>query len=54
MTKTFKKIAIYLTEWSMLKIYATVMTTAFLCLWIPTMFIAIKNVITQLIIRLFK
>ena len=54
MTKTFKKIAIYLTEWSMLKIYATVMTTAFLCLWIPTMFIAIKNVITQLIIPLFK
>ena len=54
MTKTFKKIAIYLTEWSMLKIYATVMTTAFLCIWIPTMFIAIKNVITQLIIPIFK
>ena len=30
MTKTLKKIAIYLTEWHMLKIYATVMTTAIL------------------------
>ena len=32
MTKTLKKIAIYLTEWHMLKIYATIMTTAFLCI----------------------
>ena len=53
MTKTFKKIAIYLTEWSMLKIYATVMTTAFLCIWIPTMFIAIKNVFQLLISLIF-
>jgi len=54
MTKTLKKIATYLTEWHMLKIYATVMTTCFLCIWIPTMFIAIKNVIFQVIIPLFK
>ena len=54
MTKTLKKIAIYLTEWNMLKIYATVMTTAFFCLWIPTMFIVIKNVIEQVILPIFK
>lgn len=54
MTKTIKKVAIYLTEWSMLKIYATIMTTAFLCIWIPTMFIAIKNIITQMILPIFK
>jgi hypothetical protein len=30
MTKTLKKIVTYLTEWHMLKIYATVMTTCFL------------------------
>ena len=49
MTKTLKKIAIYLTEWHMLKIYATVMTTAFLCIWIPTMFIVIKKLIQTFI-----
>ncbi len=54
MTKTIKQIAIYLTEWHMLKIYATIMTTAFLCIWIPTMFIAIKNIITQMILPIFK
>jgi hypothetical protein len=54
MTKTIKKIAIYLTEWHMLKIYATIMTTAFLCIWIPTMFVAIKNVIMQVILPIFK
>ena len=54
MTKTLKKITTYLTEWSMLKIYATVMTTCFLCIWIPTMFIAIKNVIMQVILPIFK
>jgi len=41
-------------EEKMLKIYATVMTTAFLCLWIPTMFIVIKNVIEQVILPIFK
>ena len=54
MTKTIKKTIRFLTEWNMLKIYATVMTTAFLCIWIPTMFIAIKNVIMQVILPIFK
>ncbi len=54
MTKTLKQVATYLTEWSMLKIYATIMTTAFLCIWIPTMFIAIKNVIIHVILPIFK
>jgi hypothetical protein len=49
MTKTLKQVAIYLTEWNMLKIYATIMTTAFLCLWIPTMFIVIKELIQTFI-----
>jgi len=30
-------------EEKMLKIYATIMTTIFLAIWIPTMAIAIKN-----------
>ena len=30
-------------EEKMLKIYATIMTTIFLAIWIPTMFIALKN-----------
>ena len=54
MTKTLKQVATYLTEWNMLKIYATIMTTAFLCIWIPTMFIAIKNVIIHVILPIFK
>jgi len=49
MTKTLKQVAIYLTEWNMLKIYATIMTTAFLFLWIPTMFIVIKELIQTFI-----
>jgi len=49
MTKTIKKVAIYLTEWNMLKIYATIMTTAFLCVWIPTMFMVIKELIQTFI-----
>ena len=49
MTKTLKQVAIYLTEWNMLKIYATIMTTAFLCLWIPTMLIVIKELIQTFI-----
>ena len=31
-------------EEKMLKIYATIMTTIFLSIWIPTMAIALKNV----------
>jgi len=49
MTKTIKKLAIYLAEWNMLKIYATIMTTAFLCIWIPTMFMVIKELIQTFI-----
>ena len=30
-------------EEKMLKIYATIMTTIFLAIWIPTMVIALKN-----------
>ena len=32
-------------EEKMLKIYATIMTISFLAIWIPTMAIAIKNVV---------
>ncbi len=45
MTKTFKKIAIHLTEWHMLKIYATVMTTALLCVWSYAMYNVAKEFI---------
>ena len=41
-----KAIKIFLTkafEEKMLKIYATIMTTIFLAIWIPTMVVAIKN-----------
>tara|TARA_R100001463_G_scaffold124268_1_gene181206 strand:- start:290 stop:457 length:168 start_codon:yes stop_codon:yes gene_type:complete len=41
-------------EEKMLKIYATIMTSIFLLIWIPTMFIAIKNIIVFMIIPLFK
>jgi hypothetical protein len=30
-------------EEKMLKIYATIMTTIFLAIWVPTMIIALKN-----------
>ena len=30
-------------EEKMLKIYATIMTTIFLAIWVPTMVIALKN-----------
>ena len=43
MVKALKQIAIKAFEEKMLKIYATIMTTIFLAIWIPTMAIAIKN-----------
>ena len=49
MTKTIKQVAIYLTEWNMLKIYATIMTMAFLSIWVPTMFMVIKELIQTFI-----
>ena len=36
-------------EEKMLKIYATIMTTIFLSIWLPTMVIAITNVFKLLI-----
>ena len=44
MIKAIKTIAIKAVEEKMLKIYATIMTTVFLAIWIPTMTIAIVNV----------
>jgi hypothetical protein len=44
MIKAIKLIAIKAVEEKMLKIYATIMTTVFLAIWIPTMTIAIVNV----------
>jgi len=43
MAKALKRLAIKAFEEKMLKIYATIMTTIFLAIWIPTMVIAIKN-----------
>ena len=43
MAKVLKQFAIKAFEEKMLKIYATIMTTIFLAIWIPTMVIAIKN-----------
>ena len=43
MAKVLKQLAIKAFEDKMLKIYATIMTTIFLAIWIPTMAIAIKN-----------
>ena len=43
MAKVLKQLAIKAFEEKMLKIYATIMTTIFLAIWIPTMAIALKN-----------
>ena len=43
MAKAIKRLAIKAFEDKMLKIYATIMTTIFLAIWIPTMAIALKN-----------
>ncbi len=43
MAKVLKQFAIKAFEEKMLKIYATIMTTIFLAIWIPTMAIALKN-----------
>ena len=40
-------------EEKMLKIYATIMTTIFLSIWVPTMIIAISNVIKFWVSYLF-
>jgi len=45
MIKTIKTIAYKAIEEKMLKIYATIMTTAFLCVWIPAMVAVVKEII---------
>jgi len=40
-------------EEKMLKIYATIMTAIFLAIWVPTMIIAIKNVVEFWVSYLF-
>ena len=40
-------------EEKMLKIYATIMTTIFLSIWLPTMVIALTNVFKLLISFIF-
>ena len=54
MIKAIKIIAIKAVEEKMLKIYATIMTTVFLCIWIPTMAIVLKNIFMQVILPIFK
>ena len=49
MIKAIKLIAIKAFEEKMLKVYATIMTTIFLAIWIPTMTIAVVNVFKLLI-----
>ena len=53
MAKVLKQLAIKAFEEKMLKIYATIMTTIFLAIWIPTMVIAIKNLFVFWIDYLF-
>ena len=53
MAKALKQFAIKAFEDKMLKIYATIMTTIFLAIWIPTMVIAIKNLFVFWIDYLF-
>ena len=49
MIKTIKIIATKAVEEKMLRIYAIIMTTSFLCIWIPTMFMVIKELIQTFI-----
>ena len=53
MAKVLKQLAIKAFEEKMLKIYATIMSTIFLAIWIPTMVIAIKNLFVFWIDYLF-
>tara|TARA_A100001201_G_scaffold10191_1_gene14584 strand:- start:352 stop:513 length:162 start_codon:yes stop_codon:yes gene_type:complete len=53
MAKVLKQFAIKAFEEKMLKIYATIMSTIFLAIWIPTMVIAIKNLFVFWIDYLF-
>jgi hypothetical protein len=40
------KFAMAALEEKMLKIYATIMTSIFLAIWIPTMFVVLKDLFT--------
>ena len=53
MAKALKQFAIKAFEEKMLKIYATIMSTIFLAIWVPTMIIAIKNLFVFWINYLF-
>ena len=53
MAKALKQLAIKAFEEKMLKIYATIMSTIFLAIWVPTMAIAIKNLFVFWINYLF-
>jgi len=54
MIKAIKLIAIKAVEEKMLKIYATIMTTVFLAIWIPTMAVVLKDIFMQVVLPLFK
>jgi hypothetical protein len=54
MIKSIKLIATKAIEEKMLKIYATIMTTVFLAIWLPTMAIVLKNIFLQVILPIFK
>ena len=43
--QAIKKFSYKAVEWHMLKIYATVMTTIFLCIWIVAMVNVVKEII---------
>ena len=47
--KTIKLIATAAVEEKMLRIYAIIMTTSFFAIWIPTMFMVIKELIQTFI-----
>jgi len=45
MAKVLKLIAVKAFEEKMLKIYATIMTTIFLAIWIPAMVMVVKEIL---------
>ena len=49
MVKILKQIAIKAFEEKMLKIYATIMTTIFLAIWIPAMVAVVKEILKHIL-----
>ena len=43
--QAIKKFCYKAVEWHMLRIYATVMTTIFACIWLTTMVAVVKEII---------